>query len=214
MIKILVVDDHPVVRRGIKHIVEEDPGMKVTGEASTGADAFTLLAKQPFDVVVLDLSLPQENGLEIFDVIKTRHSGIPVLILSMYPEENYAVRAIKAGAAGYLCKDSMSEILVSAIKKVISGGKFITPSLAEKLAVHLESREKPLHDYLSHREFRVMHMLALGKNLREIGEELNLSIKTVSTYKTRIFEKMQFQNNAELVKYALQFNLVETFNQF
>lgn len=208
-IRVLVVDDHPVVRMGMRRILEEDPGMVVTAEASNGCEALGLLASQVFDVVTLDLTLPNENGLEVFKVIKATYPDLPVLIVSMYSEEQAAVGAIKAGAAGYLCKDSLADVLVSAIRKVVSGRKFITPTLAEQLADHLEAREKPLHEYLSPRESRVMGMLAMGQSLKQIGEVLCLSIKTVSTYKTRVFQKMRFQNNAELVKYAVQFRLVE-----
>ncbi|MBF0500815.1 MAG: response regulator transcription factor [Candidatus Riflebacteria bacterium] len=208
-IKILVVDDHPVVRRGIRHMVEEEQDMTVAAEASDGSEALSILEHQSCDIVMLDLTLPQESGFDVFEEIKARHPGLPVLIISMYSEEQAAVRAIKAGAAGYLCKDTIADVLVSAIRKVVNGGKFITPTLAEHMAIYLEGQEIPLHENLSPREFRVMCMLAMGKSLKQIGEELCLSIKTISTYKTRVFEKMQFQNNAELVKYAVKFHLVE-----
>jgi DNA-binding NarL/FixJ family response regulator len=208
-IRLLVIDDHSVVRRGIRAIVEEDPDMTVTAEASTGSEALSLLERQAFEVVTLDVNLPQESGFEVLEAIKARQPALPILIISMYSEEQTAVRAIKAGAAGYLCKDVLADVLVSAVRKVVGGGRFITPAVAEQLAVHLGAREKPLHEYLSPREFRVMGMLAMGQSLKQIGEVLCLSIKTVSTYKTRIFAKMQFQNNAELVKYTLQFRLVE-----
>ncbi|MBF0545663.1 MAG: response regulator transcription factor [Candidatus Riflebacteria bacterium] len=208
-ISILVVDDHPIIRRGISQIVSEEGDMIVTGEAADGGEALAKLSSQEFNVVTLDLTLSKENGFDVLEAINSRYPELPVLIISMYEEEHNAMRAIKAGAAGYLCKDTLAEVLVSAIRKVATGGKFITPRLAEQLAVHLNTQTKALHENLSAREFQVLRLLAMGKSLKQIGESLFLSIKTVSTYKTRIFEKMQFQNNADLIKYVIQAHLVD-----
>ncbi|RCK81172.1 MAG: DNA-binding response regulator, LuxR family [Candidatus Ozemobacter sibiricus] len=209
MIRVLVVDDHPVVRRGIAFIVSDAKDIRVVGEAATGQQALAFLARQQVDVVILDLELPGENGLEVFARIKEAWPDLPVLILSMYSEEQYALRAIKAGTAGYLCKDTMDEVLLAAIRKVVRGGRFITPSLAEKLAAHVQGDERPAHERLSDREYLVMHMLAKGRSLKEIGAHLGLSIKTVSTYKARIFQKMGFASLAELVRYAIEHDLIE-----
>ncbi|MBF0546680.1 MAG: response regulator transcription factor [Candidatus Riflebacteria bacterium] len=208
-ISILVIDDHPVVRRGIRDMVSDEPDMVVTAEASNGSAALALLAKQTFDVVTLDLTLPEESGFEVLDSIKTSYPKLPVLIISMFAEEQSAVRALKAGAAGYLCKDTMANVLVLAIRKAANGGKFVTPTLAEQLALYLNTQERPLHENLSPREFRVMCMLATGQSLKQIGQILCLSIKTISTYKTRIFQKMQFKNTADLVKYSIRLRLVD-----
>jgi DNA-binding NarL/FixJ family response regulator len=210
MIHILIIDDHPVVRRGIKHILAESGDIVVAGEAGDGRTGLEILKKQSIDAVILDLTLPGESGLEIFDKIKELYKKIPVLFLSVYKEDQYAIRTIKAGAAGYLCKDSMAEVLVDAVRKIVSGGKYITPQLAEELAFHVESRETTPHESLSHREFMVFLKLAEGKNLKAIGEEMAISIKTVSTYKKRVFDKMNFLTNADLFKYAIQFGLIDT----
>jgi len=208
-IKVLVVDDHPVVRLGIRHMIDDEPGMTVTAEAADGKEALTLLEKQAFDVVTLDLTLPQESGFDLLAAIRAGHPGLPILVISMHAEEHAALRSLQSGAAGYLCKDAMTDVLISAIRKVAGGGKFITPTLAEQLATHLEAKDKPLHEHLSPRELRVMRMLAMGTTLKAIGENLRLNIKTISTYKTRLFQKMGFQSNADLVKYALRFRMVE-----
>lgn len=208
-IRILVVDDHPVVRKGIRHMVTEEPDMVVAAEAADSQESFGHLDQQTFDVITLDLSLRNESGFDLLEALKARRLNIPVLVVSMHSEEHAAIRALKAGAAGYLCKDSMAETLISAIRKIVGGGRFITPTLAEQLAGHLSEDAHPLHQRLSPREFRVMCLLAMGEPLKHIGELLSVSIKTVSTYKSRIFQKMSFQSNAELVKYVVRHRLSE-----
>lgn len=210
MIKILIADDHPVVRKGLKEIIEEIPDMAVRGEASTGQETLEKVRKGDFDIVVLDISMPGGNGLDILKQLKSEKPEISVLVLSMYPEEQYAVRVLRAGASGYLTKESAPEELIAAIRKAAKGGKYISSSLAEKLAFGLEiDAERPLHETLSDREYQVMRMIASGKTVKEIGEELFLSVKTISTYRSRILEKMKMRTNAELTHYALKHGLVE-----
>jgi DNA-binding NarL/FixJ family response regulator len=209
MIKILVADDHPIVRQGLKQILSEYPDMTVADEAGNGKEVLTKVGKKDFDIVLLDISMPGRNGLDILKELKTKKPKLPVLVLSIYPEDQYAVRVLKLGAAGYLTKESVPEELVAAIRKVARGRKYVSNSLAEKLASDLEiNAEKPLHENLSDREYQVMFMIASGKRLKEISEELSLSIKTISTYRSRIMDKMQMRNNAELIRYALQNGLV------
>ncbi len=210
MIKILIADDHPVVRKGLKEIIEEIPDMAVRGEASTGQEALEKMRKSDFDIVVLDISMPDRSGLDILKQLKSEKPKLSVLVLSMYPEEQYAVRVLRAGASGYLTKESAPEELIAAIRKASKGGKYISSSLAEKLAFDLETdAERPLHETLSDREYQVMRMIASGKTGKEIGEELFLSVKTISTYRARIWEKMEMKSNAELTHYALKHGLVE-----
>ncbi len=210
MIKILIADDHPVVRKGLKEIIEEIPDMVVGGEASNGQEALEKVRKSDFDIVVLDISMPGISGLDILKQLKDEKPELSVLVLSMYPEEQYAVRVLRAGASGYLTKESAPEELIAAIRKASKGGKYISSSLAEKLAFDLETdAERPLHETLSDREYQVMRMIASGKTGKEIGEELFLSVKTISTYRARILEKMEMKSNAELTHYALKHGLVE-----
>jgi len=210
MIKILIADDHPIVRKGLKDIIEEIPDMAVGGEASNGQEALEKVRKGDFDIVVLDISMPGGNGLDILKQLKDEKPELSVLVLSMYPEEQYAVRVLRAGASGYLTKESAPEELIAAIRKASTGGKYISSSLAEKLAFDLEiDAEKPFHETLSDREYQVMRMIASGKTGKEIGEELFLSVKTISTYRARILEKMEMKSNAELTHYAIKYRLVE-----
>jgi DNA-binding NarL/FixJ family response regulator len=210
MIRILIADDHTIVRDGLKQILAETADMIVTDEAVIGLDVVGKAAKQKFDVVLLDISMPGRNGLDVLKQLRTEHPNLPVLILSMYSEEQYAMRALRAGAAGYLTKDSASDELILAIRRISSGKKYLGPSLAEKLAVYLEHGEdKPLHESLSDREYQVMCMIASGKAVKEIGEELNLSVKTISTYRARIMDKMRMKTNAALTHYVIQNNLAE-----
>lgn len=209
MIKILVVDDHLIVRKGLKQILADSPEMVVAGEASTGQEALQKVRAIRCDIVVMDISLPDRSGLDVLEQIKIEHPHLPVLVLSMHAEEQYAVRAFKAGASGYLTKESASEQLIEAIQKVAQGGKYVTPTLAEKLIFELtKDSQKPLHESLSDREFQVLCLIATGKTLTEISQELCLSVKTVSTHRARILEKMGMRNNAELIRYALQNRLV------
>lgn len=209
MIKVLIVDDHQIVREGLKQILSETSDIKVLAEGEKGYDALKKMEEQEFDVVILDISLPDENGLEILKKIKSQSSHTAVLILSIYSEEQYAIRALRAGAAGYLSKESASDELIEAIRKISRGRKYIPLRLAEKLAIELEfdASRKP-HEKLSDREFQVLCLLASGKTVTDISQELFLSDKTVSTYRTRILQKMNMKNNAQLIRYAIQHKLV------
>ena len=209
MIKILVADDHPIVRQGLKQIFADTSDLVVTGEASRGREVLEKIDKDDYDIVLLDITMPDKTGLEVLEELKSLKPKLPVLILSMHPEEQYAIRALRLGASGYMTKEGVPDELISAIRKVSVGGKYVSPSLAEKLAVYLEiDTEKPLHHALSDREYRVMCMIASGKTVKEIADELFLSVKTVSTYRSRLLKKMMMKNNAELIHYCLQNKLV------
>ncbi|MBI4825626.1 MAG: response regulator transcription factor [Nitrospirae bacterium] len=209
MIKILIVDDHAIVREGLKQILSETSDIVVTGEANNGQEALEKVWHNKYDVVLLDISMPGRNGLEILKQIKHDNPALQVLILSVSPEEQYAVRALKAGASGYLTKESTPNELIAAIRKVSSGKKYVSSSLAERLACHLEAKsEDSLHESLSDREYEVMCMIASGKAVKEIAESLCLSVKTISTYRSRILEKMEMKNNAQLTHYAISNRLV------
>jgi len=209
MIRILVVDDHTVVREGIKQILAGQEDMFVEDEAESGQEALNKLTKKNYDLILLDISMPGRSGLEILEEIRLKQPKLPVLILSMHPEEQYAVRTLRAGAAGYLTKASAPQELISAIRKVARGGKYVTASLAEKLAFELDAgAEKPRHEKLSNREYQVMLMLASGQSVTEVAEELCLSAKTITTYRTRILEKMDMKKNAELTLYSIKNNLI------
>jgi len=210
MIKILIADDHMIVREGMKQIISEIPDMTAADEAVNGHEVLNKALKNDYDVVVLDITMPGINGLDVLKQIKTQKPKLPILVLSMHPEEQYAVRAIKAGAAGYLTKESVSEELVKAIRTASAGRKYITPSLGEKLVYSLDAdADKLPHELLSDREYEVMCMIASGKTVTEVAEKLFLSEKTISTYRTRILEKMNMKNNAELTHYAIKHGLVE-----
>jgi len=209
MIRILVVDDHTIVRQGLKQILGEEKDMNVVEEASNGQEALQKIGKNEYDCVLLDISMPGRSGLEVLKDIKALRPKLPVLILSMHSEELYAIRALRAGASGYLTKASASEELIGAIRKVAAGRKYVSTSLAEKLAVELDTdASKPPHETLSDREYQVMIMLASGKTVKEIADEVCLSVKTISTYRTRIMEKMNLKKNAELTLYAIQHHLI------
>jgi two-component system invasion response regulator UvrY len=209
MIKILVADDHPVVRLGLKQLLSEIKDMTVADEATTGQEVLKKVAKNDYDVILLDISMPGRNGLDILHELRSKKPKIPVLVLSIYPEDQYAIRVLKIGAAGYLTKESVPEELITAIRKVAQGRKYISSTLAERLAAELEfDSEKPVHEYLSDREYQVLCLLASGKRLKDIADDLDLSIKTISTYRTRILDKMNMKNNAEMIRYALQNKLV------
>jgi len=210
MLSILIADDHAVVREGLKQILAELEDSTAITEASHGQEVLEKIHQSRFDIILLDISMPGQSGLEILKQIKNEKPEISVLVLSMYPEDQYAVRALKAGASGYLTKESAPQELIQAIQRIASGRKYITPSLAEKLAYDFDKDyEKPLHESLSDREFQVMRLLAAGKTVKEIGGDLFLSIKTVSTYRTRILEKMELNNNAELIHYAIRNKLID-----
>jgi two-component system invasion response regulator UvrY len=209
MIRILVADDHAVVREGIKTILAGQEDMVVEDEAGSGQEVLNKVTKKNYDLVLLDISMPGRSGLEILEEIKVMQPKLPVLILSMHPEGQYAVRTLRAGASGYLTKASAPQELITAIQKVSRGGKYVTASLAEKLAFELDARaEKPCHERLSNREYQVMLMLASGQSVTEVAEELCLSAKTITTYRTRILQKMDMKKNAELTLYAVRNNLI------
>lgn len=210
MIKILIADDHAIVREGLKQILAETADMLVFGEATNGREVLEQVRKEDFDLVLLDIAMPGKDGLDTLKELKMEKPKLPVLVLSIYPEEQYAVRLLKAGAAGYLTKESAPEELIAAIRKVSQKGKYISASLAEKLAFYLEADvEKPIHEMLSDREYKVMLLIASGKTVKEIADELCLSIKTISTYRVRALNKMGLKNNSEFTYYALKHGLVD-----
>jgi two-component system, NarL family, invasion response regulator UvrY len=210
MLKILIVDDHPVFRRGLKQIIVDTPDMTVVDEATNGWEVLSKIQTNDYDVVLLDIAMPDKDGLEVLTQMKHERPQLPVLMLSMYPEEQFAVRALKAGASGYLTKESAPDELVGAIRKVAAGGKYVSSALAEELAFDLERGGKqPLHLTLSDREYRVMCLIASGKTVTEIARELSLSVKTISTYRHRILDKMKMKNNAELTRYAVISRLID-----
>jgi len=210
MIKIFIADDHAIVRKGLKQIISETPDMIVSEEADNGLEALDKISENNYDVILLDISMPGKNGLEILRLVKRKKPKLPVLMLSVHPEEQYAIRSLRAGASGYLTKESAPDELIAAIRKISKGGKFVNASLAEKLISELEIYvERPSHETLSDREYQVMCMSAMGKTLKEIAQELSLSIQTVSTYRTRILEKMNMNSIAEVIRYAVKHELVE-----
>ena len=209
MIRIIIVDDHAVVRKGLKQIIEEAPDLYVSDEASSGNELLEKLNDAKYDVVLLDISMPGKDGLDTLKDLKIVAPDLPVLIFTVYPEEQYAMRVLKSGAAGYINKECEPEELIGAIRKVSKGRKYISPDLAEILAGSLDgSGQHADHEHLSDREFQVMIMIASGKTVRDIAEELNLSVNTISTYRIRILDKMNMKNNAELTRYAIKNGLV------
>lgn len=208
MINILIVDDHVIVRLGLKEMVAANPDMQVTCEASSGAEGLRVIRKNDLDVVLLDICMAGLDGLETLQQIKVEKPQLPVLMLSAYSEEQYAVRALKLGASGYLTKECSASELRAAIRKAVAGGRYISASLAEKLAEYIESDSgRPPHETLSNREFQVMRLIAAGKPVKAIAEELSISAKTVSTHRTRLLDKMQLGNNAEVIRYAMEHHL-------
>ena len=207
MLRILTIDDHEVVRRGVKELFSA--ASAEFGEARSGAEALVLIEQQEWDIAVLDLSLGGRSGLEVLGEIKQRRPRLPVLILSMHAEEQYAVRAFKSGASGYVTKASPGEELRAAILKIIKGGQYVSPALAEKMVLDLSRSDKPPHEMLSDRELEVLCLIASGKTVGEIALGLSLSDKTISTYRRRILDKMQMKTNAELTHYAIRNRLVE-----
>jgi len=207
--KILIADDHPIVREGMKQIIAKAPDMTIGGEALNGQETLAKIEAETFDAVVLDINMPGRDGLEILKEIRKSRPTLPVLLLSMYSEDQVAVRALKAGASGFLNKESAPRELVQALRKIIGGGKYVSEALAEKLALGLDANLKAAqHDELSDREFQVLKMIASGKDVGEIAEELFISVKTVRTYRDRIMEKMNLKNDVELARYAIKHNLV------
>ncbi len=208
MIRILIADDHPVVRQGLKQTIAEIPYGVTVDEATDGMEALNKARIGNYDVVILDIAMPGKNGIDVLEQIKYERPNLPVLMLTMYPEEQLAVRALKIGASGYLTKASAPDELVSAIQKVLSGGKYVSASLAEHLASLLQQTEQQPHETLSNREYQVMCLIASGKTTAEIANELFLSIKTISTYRSRILAKMGMKNNVELARYVVWHNLL------
>jgi two-component system, NarL family, invasion response regulator UvrY len=209
MISVLIIDDHDIVREGLKQIVAETADIRVTAEARSGREALERLRGDEYDVVILDLNLPDRPGLDVLTQIRSMKPGLPVLVLSMHQQASYASRALKGGAAGYVGKDSAREHLVTAIRKLSRGERFISPAIAESLAFDLMGGgEKNRHEHLSDREFQVLCMIASGRPPREIASELNVSVKTIGTHRSRLLEKMGLKNNAEIVQYAIEHDLL------
>jgi two-component system invasion response regulator UvrY len=210
MVKILIADDHAIVRKGLVQILADSSAVIVVEEASDGNEALAKADGGDFDLVLLDISMPGRGGLDVLKEMKNRNPRLPVVILSMHPEDQYAVRAIRCGASGYLTKASASDNLLQAIHKVLTGGRYISSSLAEQLAESLDNNtDKALHETLSNREFQVLHMIGAGMTVSGIAAEMSLSVKTISTFRTRILQKMKMKNNSELIHYAISNELVE-----
>ncbi len=210
MIKLLLADDHTLVRKGLIQILFEFSDIESIDEAKDGKEALKKIYAHDYDLVLLDISLPGRSGLDVLKQIKSIRPDLQVLILSMHPEEQYAVRALRAGAAGYVTKESAPDELMEAIRKVVRGGKYITSTLAERLAFEIDIKSgADLHESLSDREYQVMCMIASGKTVKDIGEILDLSVKTISTHRARILRKMSMKNNAQLIHYAIKNSLVD-----
>jgi two-component system invasion response regulator UvrY len=213
MIRVLLADDHTIVRTGLKEILADTGDVNVTGEASSGSEVLAKVRGQDYDVLVLDMSMPGRSGIELIKQLKGEKPKIRILVLSMHSEAQYAVRALKAGASGYLTKDSAADQLVAAIRRIAAGGAFVSPETAERLALDFDRPSDALpHTLLSDREFQVFQSIVAGKTVTEIAQQLALSVKTVSTHKTRIMEKMNLANQAELVRYAIRHNLADESN--
>jgi two-component system, NarL family, invasion response regulator UvrY len=210
MIRILIADDHPIVRMGLKQVIAETSDMSVVDEATDGQQVLDKVSNNNFDVVLLDITMPGSSGFDILKKLKNIRSKLPVLVLSIHPESQYGLRMLQVGASGYLTKDRAPNELIDAIRKVARGGKYITSSLAEILANNYTvDSTGPVHELLSNREFEILRMIVLGKTVKDIARELSLSVKTVSTYRSRIFTKMEMKTNAELIYYAINNNLIE-----
>jgi two-component system, NarL family, invasion response regulator UvrY len=209
MIEILIADDHAIVRRGLKQILADSKDIVVAGEATNGREALELVQQRDWDVLVLDITMPGRSGLDILKDIRQFRAKLPILVLSMHAEEQFATRMLKAGADGYLNKESAPEELVKAIRKVHAGGKYVSPAQADRMigAVAGQQTGQP-HESLSDREFEILCLIASGKTVSQIGRELSLSVKTISTYRSRILEKMRMKTNAELTHYAIKIELV------
>jgi DNA-binding NarL/FixJ family response regulator len=210
MIRILIADDHQIVRAGLKQFIAGEIDMQVAAEAATGAEALAAAARGGIDVVLLDISLPDQSGVDVLKRLKRVHPDLPVLILSGYAEQQYALNLLRGGAAGYLNKEAADSELVGAIRTVAQGRRYVSPTLAQQLAADLSGGgEKPLHAQLSEREFQIFRRLAAGAAVSQIAEDLHLSVKTISTYRTRILEKMNMKANADLTYYAVKNGLID-----
>ena len=210
MIRILVVDDHAVVRAGVQYFISQVPDMKIEGEAGTAQEAIRLIRAQEFDIILLDINMPDKSGVEVLKQIKREKPDMPVLILSMHPESRYAVQILRSGASGYVQKEALADELVNAIKTILRGHKYISPAVAELLTTELDANtEKPLHETLSKREYEIFYKLCQGHGVTKIAEDLCLSVKTVSTYRARVLQKMNMENNAGIIYYAIKQNLID-----
>ncbi len=210
MIKVLIADDHALIRKGLKQLLDDTDDLRVTGEAESGIEAIKMVQTGGFDVVLLDISMPDKHGIDVLKQIKDYHPQLPVLMLSMHPEEQYALRSMKAGAAGYLNKQSAPAQLVTAIRQVSKGKKYISSELAEQLAEGLsQGYQELLHQTLSNREYQTLCLMAQGKKLSEMAEVMSLSPKTISVYRSRLLEKMKLKTNAEAIHYAINNHLIE-----
>jgi len=207
-IRILIADDHPLFRQGLKNAFGDTTDIEVVSEVENGNDVMEKVRENDLSLVLLDISMPGKAGLEVLKQLKAEHPKIPVLILSVYPENQYAVRFIKAGASGYLTKESSVDTLLDAVRKVAQGGNYASADITEKLAFDFLNIDKPPHELLSDREYQVFSMIPTGKSLTEIGKDLSLSVKTISTHRTRILDKMKMKKNAELIHYAIQHDLM------
>ena len=211
MVDILVVDDHAVVRAGVRYFVAEMPDMHIASEAATAQEAMRLIRAKKFDIVLLDIAMPDQSGVEVLKQIKRERPELPVLMLSMHPENRYAVQILRSGASGYVQKEALATELVSAIQTIMKGHKYISPAVAELLTADPASTDtqKPLHELLSAREYQIFCRLGQGEGVSRIADELCLSVKTVSTYRSRLLEKMHMQNNADIIYYAIKQNLID-----
>lgn len=208
-IRIVIADDHPIVRAGLREIIGQERDMSIAAEAETSQDVFDVLARKPADVLILDVMMPGRGGMEVVKQLREERPGLPVLILSVFPEDQLAVRALRAGAAGYLTKESVPAELVGAIRKVFAGGRYVSPLVAEKLARELSGSAQAPHERLSDREYQILRMIVRGQTVGDIADELSLSVKTISTYRARLMEKLGVKTTADLVRYALAERLVE-----
>ncbi len=210
MIKLIIADDHPLVREGLKKILKEESSIQVIAEAQNALELMELLQKEHVDLVILDISMPGITGLEVLKDLKQRYPKLPILILSMHPEDRFAVRALRGGAAGYVTKESAPDELVNAIRRIYSGKKYISASVGEQLATIVDDHSDKLpHELLSDREYQVLYMIASGRKVSQIAEELSLSVHTINTYRSRIMEKLNLESNVQLTHYAIKHKLVD-----
>lgn len=210
MVKILVVDDHAVVRAGVQYFIAQVPDMQIEGEAATAQEAICMVRAQDWDIVLLDINMPDKSGVEVLKQIKREKPDLPVLILSMHPESRYAVQILRSGASGYVQKEALAEELVNAIQTILRGHKYISHAVAELLTAEVDANaEKPLHETLSKREYEIFYKLCQGHGVTKIADELCLSVKTVSTYRARVLQKMNMENNAGIIYYAIKQNLID-----
>ena len=208
-IKVIIADDHPLFRRGLKHAFSETPDIEVVDEAENGDDLLKKIPGADLSVILMDLAMPGKTGLDLLKQLRDEQPKLPVLVLTVYPEEHYAVRYFKAGASGFITKESSTDQIYAAVRKVANGGKFASPEITEKLAFDFDKSDRPLHENLSDREHQVFMMLAEGESPTDIGKILSLSVKTISTHRSRILDKMQMKKNAELIYYAISHRLLQ-----